>query len=108
MNVMKDYSLSLGQTYVSEVFADRRYNDNLTLVSRALPLAMITDEKEAEKQVIQMALDQQVTTVSGAEKDILADTICLHGDQPSAVLFAKRISQVLIKQGLKLKAHADD
>lgn len=108
MNKMKDYAEQLGQRYASEVFADRRYNDDLTLVSRGLPEAMITEEEEAEQQVVQMALDQKVTTVSGAIKVIAADTICLHGDQPDAVFFAKRISAALVNGGLTIKAHADD
>ncbi len=108
MNKMKDYARQLGQKYASEVFADRLYNDDLTLVNRALPEAMITEEQEAERQVVQMALDQKVTTISGAVKAISADTICLHGDQSSAVLFAKRISAALLKEGLTIKAHADD
>ncbi|MEQ9297215.1 MAG: 5-oxoprolinase subunit PxpA [Cyclobacteriaceae bacterium] len=108
MNAMRGFARDLGQKYASEVFADRRYNDNLTLVSRALPEAMITDEEEAERQVLQMALDQKVTTVTGVEKDITAETICLHGDQPNAVNFARRIRTALIEQGLTIKAHADD
>lgn len=108
MNVMKEYAQSIGLKYVSEVFADRRYNDDLTLVNRAHPEAMIIDEEAAERQVLQMVSQQTVSTISGSIKPILAETICLHGDQPNAVSFAKSINSALSNKGISIKAYAHD
>ncbi|MEM8893892.1 MAG: 5-oxoprolinase subunit PxpA [Bacteroidota bacterium] len=108
MNVMQDYATSIGVKYASEVFADRHYNEDLTLVSRTESNAMITDDKEAEQQVLDMVVNNEVTTVTGKVKSIKADTICLHGDQPDAVQFAKTLNQALTNKGLTLKAHAEE
>lgn len=106
MNPMRDYALSIGLRYAAEAFADRRYTDDLTLVSRTHPEAMITDDQEAQRQVIDMVLHEKITTVSGTTQNIIADTICLHGDQPNAVAFAQNISKALFLAGVSIQPYA--
>ena len=108
MNEMSAFAASLGVKYASEVFADRRYNDDLTLVNRSHTEAMITDVDDAKHQVMDMCMKHEVETLAGERKKIVADTICLHGDQPDAVVFARTLRHALLDQGLQLKAHADD
>ncbi len=108
MNEMSAFAASLDVKYASEVFADRRYNDDLTLVNRSHAEAMIINPDDAKKQVLDMCVRNEVTTLSGQQKKIVADTICLHGDQPDAVLFTTTLRQALLDQGLELKAYAND
>ena len=78
-----------------EVFADRRYNNDGSLVSRTHPDAVIHDESLALEQVIGMAKTKQVKTVDDTMINVNADTLCIHGDNPHAIEFAKKIKAAL-------------
>ncbi len=83
---------------VSEVFADRTYQNDGSLTPRSHIDALITDDEKAVQQVLQMLQQKTVTTQSGAALPIKAETICIHGDGIHAVTFAQHIY-------LQLKAH---
>jgi len=78
-----------------EVFADRRYTKEGFLVPRTQAGAVIEDEAEALNQVISMSKNGKVIGIDGSEIKIQADTLCIHGDNPHAVEFAKRIKGAL-------------
>ena len=65
---------------VYEAFADRNYNDNLTLVSRNLPYALITGKESVLMHVKRMSEQSLVRTVQNNEQKIIAQTFCVHGD----------------------------
>jgi UPF0271 protein len=89
---------------LSEVFADRTYQDNGTLTPRSEPNALIEDEEKAVAQVLQMVQKGTVTTISGKEVPITAETVCIHGDGKHAVTFATRLFKVIKSDnGLKQK-----
>ncbi|KJD33083.1 LamB/YcsF family protein [Tamlana nanhaiensis] len=69
---------------VFEGFADRNYNEDLTLVSRIHENAVIKDPEEVFKHVYTMVTEQKVLTVNNAKIDIKAETFCVHGDNPNA------------------------
>ena len=70
---------------VLEGFADRNYNDDLTLVSRSLPNALIQDPFEVKQHILTMVRSAKVSTVQGNEVPIEVETFCIHGDTPSAL-----------------------
>ncbi len=70
---------------VFEAFADRNYNEDLSLVSRTSKDALITDPKKVLKHVLHIATEGSVLTLNGQKVRIKADTFCLHGDTPSAL-----------------------
>ena len=78
-----------------EVFADRKYTKEGFLVPRTQAGAVIDDESEALKQVMSMSKDGKVISIDGSEIKIQADTLCIHGDNPHAVEFAKKIKVAL-------------
>ena len=80
---------------VYEAFADRAYNDNLTLVSRALPFALITDKHKVLKQVQQLVEEQLVTTVQCHKKVLKAATFCVHGDTKNVIEILEYLHQKL-------------
>lgn len=82
---------AIGLNTWSEVFADRTYQDNGSLTPRSQPNAMIEDEVKAMAQVRQMVNAGTVTSVSGKEVPIVAETVCIHGDGKHAVDFARVI-----------------
>ncbi|QTE23906.1 5-oxoprolinase subunit PxpA [Polaribacter cellanae] len=84
-----------------EVFADRNYNNDLTLVSRSYKKALITDEVEVFNHVLSI-YKGQVKTISGELKSIKADTFCIHGDNKNAVLILENLSEKLKKVGIRI------
>lgn len=93
----------VGLRYASEVFADRAYNEDGTLVSRKLPGAVITDEELAVQRVLRMVKEQKVTSVTGKDITILPDSICVHGDNRKALQFVQKIRDALIKEQIEIK-----
>lgn len=89
-------------TVVYEAFADRNYNDDLTLVSRSKPNALIEDTGQMSAHVINMILHQYVTTVNGTKKHIKGDTICMHGDHPQAQNQLQFLTEQLTKKGIQI------
>ncbi|MCK8827351.1 LamB/YcsF family protein [Natroniella acetigena] len=93
-----------GLKVANEVFADRAYNCDGTLVSRRKEGAVIHDPQLAVKRIIKMVKEQKVTTITGEEIEIKADTICLHGDNPQAVELAREIKEGLEEEGVEVTA----
>jgi len=86
-----------------EVFADRNYNDDLSLVSRAKENAVIKDVNIMTNHIENMILLKKVKTVSGVEVPLEAETICVHGDNSEALNLIKNLRQNLIDFGVKIQ-----
>ena len=82
---IEEVAIQSGLEIVYEAFADRRYNEDLSLVSRTFSNALIEDKHEVLKQVQKIANKQLVTTVNFHEKKIKASTFCVHGDTKNAI-----------------------
>jgi UPF0271 protein len=95
---------SIGLRTAQEAFADRTYQDNGNLTPRHHPQALITESEKAIQQVLQMVQKKSVTTINGKEISIQADTLCIHGDTPHAVAFAKKLRERLIEEKVELTA----
>lgn len=78
-----------------EVFADRRYTPEGYLAPRSQANAMIEDEAEAVTQALRMANEGEVIALDGSVVKVQADTLCIHGDGPSALEFVKKIRTLL-------------
>ncbi|EJL85218.1 putative lactam utilization protein B-like protein [Herbaspirillum sp. CF444] len=92
-----------GLTAIEEVFADRAYNADGSLVSRTLPGAMIEDETQAIAQTISLVKDKQVTALDGSVVKVNAQTVCLHGDGAHALEFARRIRARLNSEHIAIR-----
>ena len=92
---IEEIAIQSGQEIVYEAFADRRYNEDLSLVSRTLSNALIIDKHEVLKQVQQIANKQLVTTVNFHEKKIKASTFCVHGDTKNAIEILEYLHEYL-------------
>lgn len=73
-----------------EAFADRNYNDDLSLVSRSKENALLTNSEEVVSHINYM-IEGKVKTIQGNFKNIKADTFCVHGDTENAVNVLKAI-----------------
>lgn len=69
---------------VFEGFADRNYNEDLSLVSRQKSDALITKKEAVFQHVFKMISEQKIDTINGVEVELLVDTICVHGDTKNA------------------------
>ncbi|TXG35374.1 5-oxoprolinase subunit PxpA [Seonamhaeicola maritimus] len=86
-----------------EAFADRNYNDDLSLVSRREENAIITNEKTMNQHVLNMVQNKSVKTSAGNEKQILAQTICVHGDNPEAIKLVRKLHEQLTKNDIRIQ-----
>ena len=86
-----------------EIFADRNYEDDGNLVSRAKNHALITDPNMAKKHVLTMVKNQALNCFSGKQIPCKIDSVCIHGDNESSLATAKSIKENLMSNGLILK-----
>ncbi|XXQ69345.1 5-oxoprolinase subunit PxpA [Neisseriaceae bacterium B1] len=93
-----------GLGVISEVFADRRYMPDGSLVPRSRPDAQVSSDDEAVAQVLQMVREGSVTAVGGSRVVVQADSVCLHGDGEHALEFADKIRAALAENGIKVQA----
>ncbi len=94
----------VGLKTASEVFADRGYRSDGTLVPRGQTGDLITQEDVMIERVIKMVKEGTVVSVDGKEIPVEADTVCLHGDGKQAVLFARRLREELERAGITVAA----
>ena len=84
-----------GLRVAREAFADRAYLPDGSLVPRGRPGSIILDPGEAAAQALRIVREARVRALDGTDVPISADTICLHGDGPGAVAFARRLRAAL-------------
>ncbi|HSH37897.1 MAG TPA: 5-oxoprolinase subunit PxpA [Chthoniobacterales bacterium] len=87
-----------------EVFADRNYMPDGSLVPRDHSQAMLHDPEEAADRVFRMLRDDKVQAIDGRDVDVHADTVCVHGDTPHAVEFALALRTALAQTGIVIGA----
>lgn len=92
-----------GLRVAHEVFADRRYLGDGQLAPRILSGAVITDTDEAVEQSLSTLMNGSVTTLDGKPLRLKADTLCIHGDSPQAVAFAREIRRKLTEAGVRVQ-----
>ncbi|MEZ5286128.1 MAG: 5-oxoprolinase subunit PxpA [Vicinamibacterales bacterium] len=91
-----------GLCVAAEVFADRAYNPDGSLVSRARPGSVITDETEVVRRAVRMAADHEVEAVDGSRVALAGATMCVHGDTEGAAALAAAIRRALEGHGVEL------
>jgi UPF0271 protein len=97
----------VGLRAASEVFADRTYQDDGSLTSRGQGNAMIEDIEASILQIRRMVTEAVFRSIGGNDVPVRADTLCIHGDQPNALAFVKRIRRELEEAGIEVKAPGD-
>lgn len=94
-SVLASRALELGYHIKYEAFADRNYNEDLSLVLRKEKNALISNKAQILDHIYNMAVHQKVTTVTDKERFIMADTFCVHSDTPDAVGILQYVYQNL-------------
>ena len=86
-------ALKKGFSIIYEVFGDRNYNDDLSLVSRNNENALITDPESVVNHIRTIKETETVKTINGNYKKIKFDTICIHSDTNNSIEILKKINQ---------------
>lgn len=101
--VMVQAAQEVGVRFAEEVFADRVYNPDGTLQSRKIPGAVIHDPEKAARQAVRMVQEGYVITHDGTKVKVNPQTLCVHGDTPSALAILQRIRDELGKASIAVK-----
>jgi 5-oxoprolinase (ATP-hydrolysing) subunit A len=101
--VMRRAAEAEGLRFAAEAFADRAYEEDGSLRPRTMPDAVITDPRAAALQAVAIARDGEVRSATGAIVGVKADTLCLHGDNPSALANARAVRAALQAAGISLR-----
>lgn len=103
-SVLTDAGTALGLQVVHEAFAERRYEADATLTPRSHPDASLDDPADAAAQAVLLLRDGAVIARTGERLALRADSLCLHGDRPDAVAFARGLRAAIEKSGFLIRA----
>jgi UPF0271 protein len=90
----------IGLPVAEEIFADRAYEEDCSLVARTKKGAIISDEDEAVSRAIGMIKNGSVKAITGKEIPVRADSICVHGDGEKALLFVEKLNKAFKAEGI--------
>lgn len=96
-----------GLRVASEVFADRGYNPDGTLVPRGHPGAIIHDPGAVAERVLRMVSEGRVRASDGSDLEVRADTVCFHGDTPGAATLVAQVRDHLTRAGVTVAPMSD-
>ena len=99
---MEDVVREMDCNWAGEIFADRAYNDDATLVDRSLPGAVLHNAEVAAARILKMLDAGAIIAETGHHIPCQIDTICLHGDTPGAVAMARGIRERLTDAGITI------
>jgi UPF0271 protein len=85
-----------------EGFADRMYDDDGNLASRAIPGTVLKDPRLAVEHTLRMVQEGEVIAMSGKRVKVAVDTLCVHGDEPTAVTVAEAVRKALESAGIEV------
>ncbi|MAU58561.1 MAG: lactam utilization protein LamB [Flavobacteriaceae bacterium] len=87
----------------NEVFIDREYNDDLSLVSRKNKNAINNDLNKINRKVLNVFRKKKITSINKVILNVKADTYCIHGDNPMALIIMKSLISYLNSYQIFLK-----
>lgn len=99
---MEKAAREVGLRYACEVFADRNYNCDGTLVCRSRPGSVITDSAAAATRMVEIITTGKIKAIDGATFPVQADSICVHGDTPGAIEHMVNLRRVLKEAGIEV------
>lgn len=99
---MERAAVDLRAPYAAEIFADRAYEEDGTLLDRSKPGAVLHDGAEAARRIATMLKESAIITASGKRIPSRIDTICVHGDTPGAVAMARELRGALEREGVRV------
>jgi len=95
--------IDVGLHVVRQVFADRAYNDDGSLVSRRLEGAVIDDAGFAADRIMSVLENGFMKSIDGNKLTMNIDTVVVHGDTDSAVKMTEQIRMRLENNGVRIQ-----
>jgi UPF0271 protein len=92
---MEKAARELGLPLAREGFCDRLYDDDGNLTSRKVPGSVLHDPGVVKERVVSMVLNEEIVSRNGKRLKVKLDTLCVHGDEPSAVAVARAVREGL-------------
>ena len=89
-----------------EAFPDRSYTPDGRLATRGTPGAKIEDPNQVAQRALQMARERTIIALDGSTIEVAADSLCVHGDSPTAVATARAVREALVGAGIDVQAFA--
>jgi UPF0271 protein len=99
---MEKAGRQLGLAVAREGFCDRLYDDDGNLTSRKVPGAVLHDPDIVKQRVVEMVLNEEIVSRNGKRLAVRLDTLCVHGDEPSAVVVARAVRDGLEAAGIRV------
>ena len=99
-----EYATSQGLRVIQEVFADRAYNPDGTLVSRREAGAVLHDPEAIAQRVVRMVTEGEIEAIDGSILKLQAESVCVHGDSPGSVTMAQQIREALEKNQISVES----
>ncbi len=106
-SILEQTAISNGFEFFKESFVDRRYLKNNQLVPRSEPNSILNSLEEIEEQLLDIVVRSQVKTQNGKFIQLIADSICVHGDHPNSLKITQRMKSILEAQGVTIKPFID-
>ncbi|KPC63826.1 hypothetical protein ADL27_61270, partial [Streptomyces sp. NRRL F-6602] len=75
-----------------------------TLVPRRERGAVLHDAEEIAERCVRLAHGEPITAIDGTPLVVHADSLCVHGDTPGAVVVALAVRERLEAEGITLRA----
>jgi len=98
---MEAAAIKLELPLAREGFCDRLYDDDGNLTSRKIAGAVLHDLEEIKNRVVHMVLNEEIVSRNGKHLKRKLDSLCLHGDEPSAVVAARAVRRGLEEAGVR-------
>ena len=102
--VILEVAEEMGLKTRTEVISDRAYMEDLSLAPRKLEGAVIHNEDLVLERCVRMIKEGRVTTLSGKDISIKAESLCVHGDSPQSLVFLKKIHEVFTRENIQIKS----
>jgi len=99
---METAARKLGLRVAREGFCDRLYDDDGNLTSRSIPGSVIKDPAAATKRVVDMVRNGEIISRNGKRIARTIDTLCVHGDEPTAIALARAVRTGLETAGVEI------
>ena len=99
---METAARTLGLPLAREGFADRQYEDDGNLASRSIPGTVLKDGAKAAEQALRMVREGEIVSRHGKTIKLQVETVCVHGDEPTAVNVASEVRRRLEAEGVRI------
>jgi 5-oxoprolinase (ATP-hydrolysing) subunit A len=99
---MEKAGRKLGLRVAREGFCDRQYDDDGNLTSRKIPGSVLKDPKTVQEQVVRMVLEGEIVSRNGKRIKTQVESLCVHGDEPTAISTARAAREGLEAAGVKV------